>query len=395
MVDKPAILGGAAAFEKTYPIIRPSANEAATPVLQERMAKVLESNMLSNVGIYVREFEEALEERLAVAHAIAMSSCTSGLILTMQALGLRGKRALIPSFTFNATGLATYWTGNRIRYADIDDTFTLALKSLRAATNKVDFVVPVHMYGNPCHIAEIQDWAEEEKIPIVVDAAHALGSSYQGAPVGSFGTAEVFSLSPTKLITTGEGGVVTTNDDDLDKKLRILRNYGNLPDYTCPVPGLNARMSEINAVLGLELLQHLERYVTSRERYVNRYKSTLSHVSGIEYQRIPEGHHSSHKDFSVVINPREFGLDRDQLEKALAKERIVTKKYFYPPMHRLEAFRSKAPVKLPVTERVSSRILSLPIHNVMDEPDIDRVAERIGLIQEYADQVRQRLARES
>lgn len=387
MTDKPAILGGAPAFEKTYPIIRPSANEAATPELNERMNAVLRSNMLSNVGIYVRKFEEELERRLRVSHAIATASCTSGLILTMQALGLRGGRALVPSFTFNATGLATYWTNNRIRYADIDDTYTLALKELGRARGKVDFVIPVHMYGNPCHIQEIQDWAERERVPVVIDAAHALGSSYQGAPIGGFGTAEVFSLSPTKLITTGEGGVVTTNDDALDKQLRLLRNYGNLPDYTCPLPGLNARMSEVNAVLGLELLQHLDRYVAARERFVSRYKATLSEIPGIEFQRIPEGHRSSHKDFSVVINPREFGMNRDQLERALAAEKIATKKYFYPPMHKLEAFKPRGRVSLPTTERVSNRVLSFPIHNVMEESDIDLITGRVGLIQRHAAEV--------
>ncbi len=395
MVDRAAILGGAPAFEKTYPIIRPSANEAATQQLQDRMTSVLRSNMLSNVGIYVRKFEEELERRLDVAHAVATSSCTSGLILTMQALGLRGRRALVPSFTFNATGLATYWTNNRLRYGDIDDTFTLAMKGLHSARGKVDFVVPVHMYGNPCHIKEIEEWAARAKVPIVVDAAHALGSSYQGVPVGGFGTAEVFSLSPTKLITTGEGGVVTTNDDPLDARLRLLRNYGNLPDYTCPLPGLNARMSELNAVLGLELLEHLDRYVSARERFVARYKAGLSAVPGVQFQRIPEGHRSSHKDFSVVINPREFGLDRDQLEKALSAEHISTKKYFYPPMHRLQAFRPTGRVSLPVTERVSGRILSLPIHNVMEESDIDRITERVALIQSQAVNVKAALARAS
>lgn len=392
MMDKPAILGGTPAFEKTYPIIRPSANEAATQGLQDRMLSVLRSNMLSNVGIYVRQFEEELERRLHVAHAIATSSCTSGLMLAMQALGLRGRHALVPSFTFNATGLATYWTNNRIRYGDIDDTFTLALKELPLARGKVDFVVPVHMYGNPCHIEEIQEWAAKAKVPIVVDAAHALGSSYRGVPVGGFGTAEVFSLSPTKLITTGEGGVITTNDDALDTKLRLLRNYGNLPDYTCPVPGLNARMSEVNAVLGLELLQHLDRYVAARERFVARYKDVLSSVPGVQFQRIPEGHRSSHKDFSVVINPREFGMNRDQLERALAAEHISTKKYFYPPMHRLEAFRPKRRVSLPVTERVSGRILSFPIHNVMEEQDIDCITERVAAIQSHAADVKAVLA---
>jgi dTDP-4-amino-4,6-dideoxygalactose transaminase len=391
MADKPAILGGPPAFEKTFPIIRPSADEATTSGLSDRMHAVLQSNMLSNVGIYVRKLEEALEGRLRVDHVVATSSCTLGLILVLQALGLRGKRAAVPSFTFNATGLACYWTGNEIHYVDVDDTLTVDVKLLAALRGKVDFLLPVHLYGNPCDVDALQDWAAREQAPIVYDAAHALGSALRDKPVGGFGTAEVFSLSPTKLITTGEGGLVATNDAKLADRIRLLRNYGNRPDYTCDVPGLNARMSEINAVVGLEMLGHLDRYVESRNRYVERYKRKLAPVPGLEFQRIRNGARSGHKDFSAFVDPDAFGMDRDTLAKALEAERISTKKYFFPAMHELDAFRPKRRASLPVTDRASRRVLSLPIHNVMRESDIDRIADRIELIHAHAAGVREKL----
>ena len=391
MADKLAILGGSPAFEKTFPIIRPSADEAATPELSKRMQAVLQSNMLSNVGIYVRKLEEVLERKLQVDHVIATSSCTLGMILALQALGLRGKRVAVPSFTFNATGLACYWTGNELNYVDVDETLTVDPKLLATLRGKVDFLLPVHLYGNPCDVDALRDWGAKEKAPVVYDAAHALGSSLRGKPIGGFGTAEVFSLSPTKLITTGEGGLVTTNDSKLADRIRLLRNYGNHPDYTCDVPGLNARMSEINAVVGLEMVGHLERYVESRNRYVERYKRKLDSIPGIEFQQIRTGARSGHKDFSAFVNPDTFGMDRDHLAKALEAERISTKKYFFPPMHDLEAFRPKRTVSLPVTERASRRVLSLPIHNVMRESDIDRVTDRIESIHAHAPEVRQRL----
>src|SRR3989449_6018346 len=212
MADKLAILGGSPAFEKTFPIIRPSADEAATPELSKRMQAVLQSNMLSNVGIYVRKLEEVLERKLQVDHVIATSSCTLGLIITLQALGLRGKRVAVPSFTFNATGLACYWTGNELNYVDVDETLTVDPKLLATLRGKVDFLLPVHLYGNPCDVDGLQEWAARGHAPIVYDAAHALGSLFRDRPIGGFGTAEGFILNSTKLITTGEGGLVGTND---------------------------------------------------------------------------------------------------------------------------------------------------------------------------------------
>ncbi len=375
-----------------FPIIRPSVDEFATPKLLDRISEVLRSNMLSNVGIYVRQFEEACEKRLHVDHVIAVSSCTSGLILTLQALGLRGHEIAIPSFTFSATGLACFWNGSPLRYVDIDDTLTVDPQLVEKLAGEVDGLMAVHMYGNPCDVEALDDWAERTEVPIVYDAAHALGSTWRNQPVGGFGVAEVFSLSPTKLITSGEGGCVATNDARLAETLSVLRNYGNLPDYTCETPGLNARMSEINAVLGLEMIGQLDRYVESRNRYVERYRSHLTSVPGISLQRIREEGRSCQKDFSVVVTPEEFGMNRDDLARALAEEHIATKKYFYPPLHRLAAFQPKTEPSLPVTDHVSDRVLSLPIHNVMRMQDVDAIAERVALIQANAPEVRKGFA---
>lgn len=392
MTDRPATLGGKPAFEEPFPIIRPSANEAATDVLGERVTQVLQSNMLSNVGIYVRQFEEELEHRLGVDHAIAVSSCTLGLVLTLHALGIKNGEVAQPSFTFNATGLAAYWNNDRIRYVDIDESWTLNPERLGELGNGVNCLLPVHIYGNPCAVDALGDWAAEEGIPVVYDAAHALGSTLSGRAVGSFGTAEVFSLSPTKLITTGEGGVVATNDERLARDLRLLRNYGNNPDYTCDTAGLNARMSELNAVLGLEMLAHLDRYVANRNRYVERYRQRLASIPGVGLQRMREGARSSHKDFGILVDPGGFGLNRDELAKALEAEGILTKRYFFPALHELEAF-PPADSPLPVTDRVAQQVLSLPIHNTMAEEDVDRVAERISLIQVHALEVREALGK--
>lgn len=391
MAAKPAILGGDPAFERALPIIRPSTEEVATPELAAKITKILHSGMLSNVGNHVRALEEAFEEKLRVDHVVAVSSCTSGLVLTLQALGIRQGVVALPSYTFSATALAPLWNQNQLRYVDVDETLTVNPNLLNEMGAPLDAVMPVHIYGNPCDVQALAEWADERQVPLIYDAAHALGSLWRDQPVGSFGMAEVFSLSPTKLLTTGEGGLVATGDEDLAENLRLLRNYGNKPDYRCDLPGLNARMSELNAVLGLEMLRHLDRYVEARNRYVDRYRRLLCEVPGISFQRIRDASVSAHKDFAILVDPKDFGMDRDLLARALDVEGIRTKRYYYPPLHEVEAFRDVR-VSLPVTQTVTRRVLALPIHNVMRMGDIDTVSDRIALVQTHAAEIVDKLA---
>lgn len=351
------------------PIVRPNVNRY-TEELMPIMKEIFDSNMLTNVYNYSRKFEKAVEEYTGVKNAVAVSSGTSGLILLLEALGIREKEVIIPSFTFVATAAAAYWTNNRIIFGDIDSTFTLDPKDLEDKINKrTGIVLAVHMYGNPAHIKELREIAEDHNIPLIFDAAHAFGSEYFEKKLGNFGNAEVFSLSPTKLLTSVEGGIITTNNDELAKKLRVMRNYGMFPDYTSKWPGLNARMSEVHAAVGLVQMKDMDTFVSNRLKYVSIYKEHLSKVKGIKFQEIPPGHKSSHKDFSVVVNPDEFTMTRDELGKSLEESGVGVKKYFYPPIHRLKAYEDKE-AKLPMTDYVSDNILSLPIYNFMEKDEI-------------------------
>ena len=357
-----------------YPIIKPVVDkyvDELMPVLRE----ILSSNMLTNVHRYTRKFEDAITGITGAREAVAVSSGTSGLILTLHALGVHEKEVIIPSFTFVATAAAVYWTRNKIVYADIDDTFTLDPEDVNEKiTPRTGAILAVHMYGNPAHIRALEEIAEDNHIPLIFDAAHAIGAKYHGTRIGNLGNAEVFSLSPTKLLTTVEGGVVVTNDHELAEKIRVLRNYGMYPDYTSDTPGLNARMSEVHAAIGLAQIEDLDEFIERRNGYVELYRKYLGEIKGIKFQRIPEGHWSSHKDFSFVIDPEESGIHRDDAEKYLLDRGIGVKKYFYPPMHELKAYRDEK-AKLPMTEYVSHNILSLPIYNEMSEEMIKEICD--------------------
>jgi len=351
------------------PIIRPNVNryvEALMPELRE----ILTSNMLTNVNNYTTKFENSVKGILGARNVIAVSSATSGLILTLEALGVRKKEVVLPSFTFAATAASAYWTSNKLVFTDINDTFTLDPEKVSSnITDKTGAIMAVHMYGNPAHVEDLEDIAEDRGVRLIFDAAHAIGASRNGIRCGNFGDAEVFSLSPTKLLTTVEGGLITTQDDELAEKLRTMRNYGLDLNYESEVPGLNARMSEINAAIGLAQIRDLDLFVRNRNEFVKEYKRLLNGVVGLSYQRIPKGNISTHKDFSIVVDKTDFGMDRDSLGKVLGEHGISTKRYFYPPVHRLAAYRDKEAV-LPMTDHVSDNVLSLPIYNYMTGDDI-------------------------
>lgn len=388
-IDKPAILGGEREFSSWIPIIKPNLDRYKEEI-SLKMEKVLETNMVSGVNILVKELEDELTRLLNVDHVIAVSSCTVGMILAIQANNLRQKEILVPSYSFSATAHMLYWNNNIVRFIDCHPTtFNISLEDLqKRLTPKTKAVLGVHMYGNPCLIDQLEDFSEDNNIPILFDAAHALGSSYKNKPIASQGLANSFSASPTKLFTTIEGGFLTTNDEKIAANVSRGRNYGNYADYSCKKPGLNARMSEIHAAVGLVTLPDISTFVKNRNRYVQIYQKELKGVPGVAFQEITPNGMSTYKDFSILIDSKNFGIDRNLVAEALKAENIATKFYFYPPIHQMEAYRIPNQNDFPITTKLSSSVLSLPIHNFMDEKEVTRIAQCIKSIQYHADKIK-------
>ena len=332
--------------------------------------------LITNAGIVAR-FEAAVCERLGVKYCVAVSSCTSGLMLTMRALGLEGE-VVLPSFTFFATGHATVWNGLKPVFADCDpQTWTIdPVDVKKKITERTSAILAVHLYGNPASVSELEDIAQCHGLKLLFDAAHAFGSQYGGNSVGQFGDAEVFSLSPTKLLVAGEGGLVCTNDATLAHLIRAGRNYGDLGAYDPILLGLNSRMTEFNAAMGLASLDLIDSKLKRHNQIAARYTEELRGVSGLGFQQVCSGDVSSYKDYSVQVNAREFGVNRDELASALLADNIETKKYFYPPLHQQALFRPFAagkPVSLPVTVSVAEGVLSLPIYESLPDETVDKV----------------------
>jgi dTDP-4-amino-4,6-dideoxygalactose transaminase len=365
---------------KKIPLTRPLLPDVTK--LLPGLKQAFSSGMVTN-SVYVRRFEEAVAEHCGVREAVAVSSCTSGLILTLRCLGVKGA-AVLPSYTSFATGHACLWNGLIPIFVDIDPkTWTLSIQNLNSSLfnpySSFSVILAVHIFGNPCRVEALEKIASRHKLKLVFDSAHGMGALHKGKPLGGWGDAEVFSLSPTKLLCSGEGGMVTTDDRILAKLLRAARDYGNTGDYDPAFAGLNARMSELHAILGLESLKLLEKNARRRQVLAALYKEKLGRLPGISFQKVAPYDRCSYKDFTILIDPKAFGATRDEVQKKLAQQGIATRRYYYPPVHRIKAYRYWAGLQssLPVTDRVSMTALSLPLFHDMTERDLLRVCRAV------------------
>ena len=388
MNSQPALLGNSPIFERKINISKPALPRYEE--FEQPLREIFARGTLSK-GQRLQIFEELVAEHLSVKHAVAVSSCTSGLMLVYQALGLYGD-VVVPSFTFMATVSALIWAGVRPVFADVDaDTTNLNPSAAEAAiTPDTSAIVAVHNSGNPADIDGLKSIAEQHNVHLIFDAAHGFGSLFQGRPLGSQGDASVFSLSPTKLLVAGEGGIIATNDDNLAERVRIGREYGNAGEYDSAFAGLNARMPEINALLGQFSLLNLEAAARHRNQLAELYQERLGGVPGLSFQTVSAGNRSSYKDFSIIVDADGFGLTRDELALALAAENIDTRKYYDPPVHRQSAYRQYAPPDetLRQTQMLSSRILNLPIWSDMEGSVVSGICTAVERTHKFAESIR-------
>jgi dTDP-4-amino-4,6-dideoxygalactose transaminase len=384
-----AVLGARPRFPAGLPLAPPLIPDVRR--VSRRLEQVLASGRLTN-GEHVRALEERVAELCGVRHAVAVSSCTAGLMLVYRCLEVTGP-VVIPSMTFAASPHALVWAGAEPRWADIEPaTLNVDPADVARRLDGAAAISATHLYGTSCDVPALERLAAAAGIPLVLDAAHGLGARAYGRPLGGGGTAEVFSLSPTKVATGAEGGLVTTDDDDLAELLRLGRDYGNPGDYDCRFVGLNARMSELHAVVALASVEVLPDRLVRRRELVGLMDSLLEDVAGLRVVTSPEGEESTYKDLTLVVDADELGLDVPQLRTALEAEGIDSRRYFYPPCHRQRAYGGApdaAPrADLPVTERLAPAVVSVPLAPRTTDTEIRAVAGVLADIAEHADRVR-------
>ncbi len=380
--DLPAILGGWPISDKPLNIVRP-----LLPPLEfiyDRLNEAMQTGQLTNNGRYTQQFETELAQYFQVKHAIAVGNATIGLIILLKALCETGE-VILPSFSYAASAHAVKWAGLRPVFADIlPDTYTLDPKDVaKRVTSQTVAIMGVHIYGQPCEIDELQRVADQHKLPLVFDSAHAFGSDYRERKIGGWGQAEVFSFHATKIFPTGEGGAICTDDGDLAGRIRQLRTFGISQGDETTIAGLNGKMQEFNALIGLENMKLFETHIQQRKTAVELIQSQLEGIDGLIWQAERPFTHTNYQNLSVQIDPTKFNLTRDQLHLALQAENIHTRKYFYPPLHQHPTYHDQQ-IQLPITEQTGSRILCLPLYSDMTANEAEQVAAAIKRIHKNA-----------
>jgi dTDP-4-amino-4,6-dideoxygalactose transaminase len=385
-IHKPAILGGTPRFAEPIFVARPRLPDHEE--FSRLTARIFESRWLTNNGELVRLFEEQLRSRLETSFCATVCNGTVGLLIALRSLDLRGEIITTP-FTFPATVHAIESCGLTPVFCDIDpDTYNIPAEGAAAlVTDRTSGVLPVHVFGNPCDVLGFERLGKECNLRIVYDAAHAFGVTHRDRGIGSWGDLSVFSFHATKVFHTAEGGAVTGSDSAMLEQIKSLRNFGIINEDEVRGVGINGKMSELHAALGLGVLRSFDEEVRARAERVARYVDGLDGVEGIRMQRLAPETVPNHSHFTIEIDDEVFGLSRNGVHAAMRAEGIVTRKYFYPLCSENSAYRSLPsadPDHLPHAHRVAARVMCLPLYGELSLESVDGIVECIHSIREYS-----------
>lgn len=386
-----ALLGGEPLYSKPLYLTRPLVPDEAR--FHELIATIFRNRWFTNDGEMLRELEKRLALRLGVDSCTTFCNATIALQVALRSLDLRGEVITSP-FTFPATVHAIEWTGLTPVFCDIDPAtynFDPASAAEWIGANTCA-LLPVHVFGNPCDVVGIEKLAGARGLRVVYDAAHAFAVSHLGRPIGVWGDLSVFSFHATKLFHTAEGGAVVGGDPD---RLKLLRNFGILNEEVVRGSGLNGKLSELHAAMGLTVLEKVDEEIAARGRLTQAYRERLEDLPGVHFQRTPADHVPNNGYFSLEIDADEFGLSRDQVHRTLRAENILCRKYFFPLCSENEAYRhlpSADPARLPNAHRLAARILCLPLFGDLGMDNLERIAECVRAARAGAERIRRETA---
>jgi len=354
----------------------------AKPIIDEdeisAVTAVLRSGIIAQ-GRKVEEFEEAFAGFIGAKYAIAVNSGTAALHIALLAQGIgEGDEVITSPFTFIATANSILFTGAKPVFADIEeDSFNIAPDSIaEKITPRTKAIMPVHLYGQPCDMKRIMRIAQEHGLIVIEDACQAHGAEYEGKKVGSFGTG-CFSFYPTKNITTGEGGMITTNDKDIAQKARMIRSHGQRERYFHEILGYNYRMTDIAAAIGLCQLGKLKEFNSKRIENAKFLTERLSGIKGLITPSIKSNTKHVFHQYTVRVT-QDFGISRDELRQKLMNKGVATEIYYPLPIHRQPLYQSLGyNDHLPNSEKLAKEVLSLPVHPSLTKEDLENVVRAI------------------
>jgi len=352
---------------------------------KELLIKVIEEGLISGTSPYVKEFENTFSSWLGVNHAIAVSNGTAALHLASMALGIGpGDEVIIPDLTFAAPANMVLAVNAKPIFVDVTrEYWCIDPEQIRKRiTPKTKAVIIVHLYGHPAKMDEIMEIAERHGLYVIEDCAEAHGAEFMGRKVSTFGHVGVFSFYANKVITTGEGGMVVTNDDELADRIRLIRDHGMRPRYWHVVLGFNYRMTGLQAALGVAQMKKIDKLIERKRRIARIYAEELRDIPGIELHPEMPWAKSTFWLYSVLIDSRKFGANRDQIAEYLARHGIETRRFFYP-LHVMPLYRQYTEDKISyeVSGYLSERGLNLPSGPKITEEEVTYVVEIIKKLQ--------------
>ena len=352
----------------------------AKPIIGEEemqaVAGVLSSGILSQ-GKRVEEFEQAFARFIGTKYAVAVSSGTAALHIALLCHEIgQGDEVVTTPFTFIATANSILLAGAKPVFADIEEEyFSIDPHSIRGKINdKTKAIIPVHLYGHPADMKAIMGLANEYGLAVIEDACQAHGAEFDNQKAGSFGTG-CFSFYPTKNMTTAEGGMITTNDEGIARRARMIRNHGSSQRYSCEILGSNMRMSELSAALGLVQLQQLAIHNQKRQENAAYLTQRLSMIRGIRLPGVKQGCHHVFHQYTIRVTD-ESRLSRDDLARVLREKGVGTGIYYPIPIHHQSLYRKLGYDEiLPLSEKAGQQVLSLPVHPAVTREELDLISE--------------------
>lgn len=394
-IDEFALFGGRSVFKEVLHVGRPNIGSRQNFI--ERVNDILDRKWLTNGGKYVQEFEYQLEQLIGVKHCIAICNATVALEIAIRALDMNGE-VIVPSFTFIATAHALQWQGITPVFCDVDpQTHNLDARQVeRLITPRTTGIIGVHVWGRACDTDALSEIAHRRNLRLLFDAAHAFACTSKGQMIGGFGDAEVFSFHGTKFFNTLEGGAVATNDDALAYKIRLMKNFGFTNYDQTDYVGINGKMNEISAAMGLTNLESLDEFIAVNHQNYRLYQTYLAGLNGISLITYNESERYNYQYVVLEIDPQKAGLTRDELVNILHAENVLARRYFFPGCHQMEPYRSYFPhsgLLLPWTERLTERVFCLPTGTSVGKMEIEKICELIHFALQNSVEIKHRLTK--
>lgn len=358
--------------------------QPALPPLEEfipYLEKIWNNKWLTNNGPFHQQLEKEMADYLGVKYISLFSNGTLALITALQALRITGEVITSP-FSFVATTHSLWWNNIKPVFIDIEpEHFNLDPSKIEAAiTPQTTAIMPVHVYGNPCNIEEIQRIADIYGLRVIYDAAHAFGVRKNKQSILNWGDLSILSFHATKVYNTIEGGAIICQDENTKQRIDLLKNFGFINEVTVVEPGINAKMNEIQAAYGSLQLKYVDEYISRRKDVAERYRQLLADVKGITTISDMEGVDYNYAYFPVLVNTRAYGISRDDLYIKLQEYDIFGRRYFYPLISEFPTYKGLPSAKidnLPIANQVAKEIICLPIYPELSLEDVERICQII------------------